>query len=182
MAGMGGRFGSTTLGAAQAQPGPNAAPIVVEPKRPPIPAIARYPGMPSDRYWEFEDGRVNFGMLGASKTDLARIAVIEYALVFGNDWFTLPITLPVNGLYQVEKLDVRDNFGIIVKIPPATNSDGTQWTMYEMSVKAAPLTLRPRLTDRLFLCPAVSALEGPPLEHVLVMRDEMANMVWGVEK
>jgi hypothetical protein len=26
-----------------------------------------------------------------------------------------------------------------------------------------------------------SALEGPSLEHVL-MRDEMANMVWGIEK
>jgi hypothetical protein len=138
--------------------------------------------MPADRYWDFEDGRVNFGMLGASKIDLARLAVIEYGLVFGNDWFTLPITLPVNALYRVEKLDVLDNFGIVVKIPPATNSDGTQWTMYEMSVSASLLAVRPRLTDRLYLCPSVSALEGPPLEHVLMMRDEMANMVWGIEK
>ena len=127
-----------TLSAAQVQAKPNAEVIVVEPERPPMPTIARYPGMPSDRYWEFEDGRVNFGMIGAAKTDLARIAVIEYALVFGNDWFTLPITLPVNALYQVEKLDVRDNFGIIVKIPPAKNSDGSQWTMYEMSVSVEP--------------------------------------------
>jgi len=171
-----------TLSAAQVQATPNAEVIVVEPERPPMPTIARYPGMPSDRYWEFEDGRVNFGMMGAAKTDLARIAVIEYALVFGNDWFTLPITLPVNALYQVEKLDVRDNFGIVVKIPPAKNSDGSQWTMYEMSVSSSPLVPRPRLTDRLFLCPAVSALDGPPLEHVLMMRDEMANMVWGIEK
>jgi hypothetical protein len=171
-----------SLSAAQVQAKPNAQVIVVEPERPPIPTISRYPGMPADRYWEFEDGRVNFGMLGAAKTDLARIAVIEYALVFGNDWFTLPITLPVNALYQVEKLDVRDNFGIIVKIPPAKNSDGSQWTMYEMSVSASPLVTRPRLTDRLYLCPAVSALNGPPLEHVLMMRDEMANMVWGIEK
>jgi hypothetical protein len=171
-----------TLNAAQAEPGPNAPVIEVEPERPPMPTIARYPGMPSDRYWEFEDGRVNFGMLGAAKSDLARVAVIEYALVFGNDWFTLPITLPVNALYRVEKLDVLDNFGIVVKIPPATNSDGTQWTMYEMSVSASPLAVRPRLTDRLYLCPSVSALEGPPLEHVLMMRDEMANMVWGIEK
>ena len=171
-----------TLSAAQVQAKPNAELIVVEPERPPIPTISRYPGMPSDRYWEFEDGRVNFGMLGAAKTDLARIAVIEYALVFGNDWFTLPITLPVNALYQVEKLEVRDNFGIIVKIPPARNSDGSQWTMYEMSVNTTPLVTRPRLTDRLYLCPAVSALNGPPLEHVLMMRDEMANMVWGIEK
>jgi hypothetical protein len=139
--------------------------------------------MPADRYWEFEDGRVNFGMLGASKVDLARMAVIEYALVFGNDWFTLPVTLPVNALYHVDTLEVRDNFGIVVPIPPATNPDGTQWTMYEMSVKApSPLAGRPRLTDRLYLCPAVAALEGPPLEHVLLMRDEMANLVWGIEK
>jgi len=90
----------------------------------------------------------------------------------------------VNALYKVDQggFVVTDNFGFQAVIPPAKNLDGTQWTMYEMSVKAAPLTLRPRLTDRLFLCPAVSALEGPPLEHVLVMRDEMANMVWGVEK
>lgn len=170
------------LTAAQAQPGPNAAPIIVEPKRPPIPAIARYPGMPSDRYWEFEDGRVNFGMLGASKIDLARMAVIEYALVFGNDWFTLPITLPNNALYKVDKLQVRDNFGIVVPIPPAKNLDGTQWTLFEMSVSASPIAQRQRLTDRLYLCPAAAALEGPPLEHVLIMRDEMANMVWGIEK
>jgi hypothetical protein len=172
-----------SLTAAQAQPVDPAAQIVVEPERPPMPAIARYPGMPADRYWEFEDGRVNFGMLGASKIDLARVAVIEYALVFGNDWFTLPITLPVNALYQVEKLEVRDNFGIVIPIPPAQNPDGTQWTMYEMSVKPpSPLAGRPRLTDRLYLCPAISALEGPPLEQVLMMRDEMANLVWGIEK
>jgi hypothetical protein len=171
-----------SLSSAQVKAEATADVIVVEPERPTMPAIARYPGMPADRYWEFEDGRVNFGMLGAAKTDLARVAVIEYALVFGNDWFTLPITLPVNALYQVEKLEVRDNFGIVVPIPAAKNPDDTQWTMYEMSVSASPLDPRPRLTDRLFLCPAVSALEGPSLEHVLIMRDEMANMVWGIER
>ena len=159
---------------------PAAAAEVIVPPMLPVPV--RYPGMPADRYWEFEDGRVNFGMMGASKVDLARMAVIEYALVFGNDWFTLPVTLPVNALYRVATLDVLDNFGITVKIPPATNPDGTQWTMYEMSVGASPLVPRPRLNDILYLCPAVKTLEGAPLEHVLMMRDEMANMVWGIEK
>jgi hypothetical protein len=173
-----------TLTAGEARPTAAAKQIVIEPERPPMPAMARYPGMPSDRYWEFEDGRVNFGMLGASKIDLARLAVIEYALVFGNDWFTLPVTLPVNALYHVDTFEVRDNFGIVVPIPPARNPDNTQWTMYEMSVKPkdGPLGKRPRLADRLYLCPAISALEGPPLEHVLMMRDEMANLVWGIEK
>jgi hypothetical protein len=170
------------VSADKAQPGPNAKLIDVAPQRPPMPTIARYPGMPADRYWEFEDGRVNFGMLGAGKNDLARLAVLEYALVFGNDWFTLPVTLPVNALYRVQKLDVLDNFGITVKIPPARNVDGTQWTMYEMSVAQDPLVPRARLDDILYLCPGTKTLEGPPLEHVLMMRDEMANMVWGIEK
>jgi hypothetical protein len=54
--------------------------------------------------------------------------------------------------------------------------------MYEMSVSSAPVPPRLRLDDILYLCPAADTLEGPPLEHVLMMRDEMANMVWGIEK
>ena len=147
-----------------------------------LPALAGYPGQPADRFWEFEDGRVNFGMLGAAKSDLTRVAVLEYALVFGNDWYVLPVTLPVNALYKVASFVVTDNFGIPVAIPPARNLDGTQWTMYEMSLRSDPPAPRQRLDDILYLCPAAETLEGPPLEHVLMMRDEMANMVWGIEK
>lgn len=172
-----------TVGADEANAGPNVELIEVEPKRPPMPAMARYPGMPADRYWEFEDGRVSFGLMGAAKNDLARLAVIEYALVFGNDWFTLPVKLPVNALYRVAKLEVTDTFGIPVTIPPAANTDGSQWTMYEMSVDTeADVVPRPRLNDIVYLCPAVKAMEGALLEHVLLMRDEMANLVWGIEK
>ena len=163
-----------TLGAATGvQPGPSNTFSVI-PVRPPMPTAAHYPGMPADRYWEFEDGRVNFGMLGAAKSDLARLAVLEYALVFGNDWFVLPLTLAVNALYRVTTFTVLDNFGIELPIPPA---DGN---VYEMSLTAgAPVE---RLVNTLYLCPKLDTLEGPPLEHVLMMRDEMANLVWGIEK
>ena len=103
---------SYTLGVAPNQPpGPDQS-VDATPKRPPLPAAARYPGMPADRYWELEDGRINFGMTGAAKSDLARLAVLEYALVFGNDWFVLPLTLPTNALYRVATFTVQDNFGI----------------------------------------------------------------------
>ncbi|WP_394788313.1 hypothetical protein [Rhodoferax sp.] len=170
---------SFTLGAAANLPGGPSEAFDVPPKdapppRPPLPTTARYPGMPADRYWEFEDGRVNFGMLGAAKSDLTRLAVLEYALVFSNDWFTLPLTLPTNALYRVSQFDVRDNFGITLTIPPAG------WNMFEMSLQpGAPVA---RLDNALYLCPALNTLEGPPLEHVLLVRDEMANLVWGIEK
>lgn len=171
---------------APGQPVQGAASIDWKPARAPLPAMARYPGMPADRYWEFEDGRVNFGAIGAAKSDLARLAVLEYALVFGNDWYLLPVTLPLNALYKVAEFSVRDNFGIEVKIPPARNLDGSQWTMFEMSVQppANPgqLVVRPRLDDCLFLCPALHAQHGSVLEQVLMMRDEMANIAWAIEK
>ncbi|WP_367847068.1 hypothetical protein [Rhodoferax sp. WC2427] len=167
---------SFTLGAAHADAGGPDQTVsypTQPPKHLPLPTTARYPGMPADRYWEFEDGRVNFGMLGAAKSDLARLAVLEYALVFSNDWFTLPLTLPTNALYTVQKLDVRDNFGITLAIPAAG------WNMFELSLQpGAPQ----RLDNTLYLCPALHSLEGPPLEHVMLVRDEMANMVWGIEK
>ena len=178
-----------TVGSAVPNPNTPPAPAMPAPyewKRL-LPTLATYPGMPADRFWEFEDGRVNFGMLGAAKSDLTRVAVLEYALVFGNDWYVLPVTLPTNALYKVNTFVVTDNFGVDVPIPPARNLDGSQWTMFEMSVRteaaafvgAAP---RKRLDDILYLCPAAATLEGPPLEHVMMMRDEMANMVWGIEK
>jgi hypothetical protein len=173
---------SVTSAVVPGQPVLGAARIDWKPERAPMPTVARYPGMPADRYWEFEDGQVNFGRMGAAKSDLARLAVMEYALVFGNDWFLLPVTLPSNALYKVSGFTVRDNFGIEVPIPPARNLDGSPWTMFEMSLKPSPALVRPRLDDCLYLCPTLETMEGPPLEHVLMMRDEMANMVWGIEK
>ena len=186
-----GRLDWHTYTVGSAVPSPNAPPAPAMPapyewKRL-LPTLATYPGMPADRFWEFEDGRVNFGMLGAAKSDLTRVAVLEYALVFGNDWYVLPVTLPTNALYKVNTFVVTDNFGVDVPIPAARNLDGSQWTMFEMSVRneanafigPAP---RARLDDILYLCPAAATLEGPPLEHVMLMRDEMANMVWGIEK
>lgn len=175
-----------TTSLAPGQPVQGAATIDYRPERAPLPALARYPGMPADRYWEFEDGRVNFGAIGAAKSDLARLTVLEYALVFGNDWYLLPLTLPVNALYKVAEFSVRDNFGIELPIPPARNLDSSQWTMFEMSVQppadAGQLAVRARLDDCLFLCPALHAQHGPALEQVLMVRDEMANLAWAIEK
>jgi len=176
---------SFNVSAGVAQPGAPVlgnAPIQFVPKKPPMPTVARYPGMPADRYWEFEDGKVNFGRMGAAKSDLARLAVMEYALVFGNDWFVLPVTLPVNAVYKVDRFNVSDNFGITVPIPPGANLDGSQWTMFELSTQPSAQLPRARLDDCMYLCPALHSREGPALEEVRLARDEMANLVWAIEK
>jgi hypothetical protein len=144
------------------------------------PTPVRYPGMPADRYWEFEDARVNFAAVEAGPTDLTRMMIAEFALAFGNDWFMVPIELRVGALYQISGFKIVDSFGVEASSAPSCNADGTPWRMYEMTAGAgAPGPL----TDVLFLPPVVDrALEGSPLEQLLLVRDEMANLAWGIEK
>lgn len=169
----------------------NAAPLAVPPDALPAqaslariedrhPTPVRYPGMPADRYWEFEDARVNFADVEAGPTDLTRMMITEFALAFGNDWFMLPLELKVGALYRIEDFRIVDSFGIQAVSQPSRNSDGTPWRMYELTAGAgAPGAL----TDLLFLPPVADrAIEGPALEQVLFARDEMANLAWAVER
>jgi hypothetical protein len=49
-----------------------------------------YAGMPSDRLWQFENGSVNLGMLNVQAHDPARLCLVEFATIFGNDWCLVP--------------------------------------------------------------------------------------------
>jgi hypothetical protein len=57
--------------------------------------------MPADRLWQFEDARVYLGGLDAGPTDLARLALVEFSLAYGVDWFVLPIELAAGSVYWI---------------------------------------------------------------------------------
>lgn len=144
-----------------------------------MPSPVRYPGMPSDRLWAFEDAKVYLGGLDAGPTDLARLALVEFAMVFGNDWFLAPFDLPYGSVARVHSVRVRDTFGIEVAIPPSRDVGRPGWTVFQNTPvdQGSPL-------DDVFILPATvrHALTSPPLEEVALFRDEMANLVWGVER
>ena len=147
-----------------------------------IPTPVRYPGMPAERYWEFEDGKVNFAGAEAGATDLARMCVTEFALSFGNDWFMAPVRLPVGALYRLENdaFEVVDSFGIPATVKPIKTLNQTPWQMY--ALRASP-NLGNQLTGTLFLPDSLDGVqEGAVLEHTLLVRDEMANLAWAIEK
>lgn len=160
------------------QLGEPAQPVPTQPInfRPMLPAPVRYPGMPADRYWEFEDARVNLGQLDTGPGELGKLLLAEYGLVYGNDWFILPVELPVGSLFHVSRLTVRDTFGITSNVGPSRNLDGTRWTMFNLSNDPGGLA------ELYFLPPTLPfRLESDPLEEVALFRDEMANMAWAVE-
>ncbi|MCB9234920.1 MAG: hypothetical protein H6581_24915 [Bacteroidia bacterium] len=146
-----------------------------------IPSMLEFPGMPNPRWWEFEDRRTHFGDINASTTDLSSLMLIEFGLIYANDWFVLPYDLDAGTLATVEGLAITDNFGLRFWIPASgsgSESNWERWAMFQMNHRKE---IKPSDT-RLFLAPAAGKImESPPLEQVNFIRDEMANMVWGVE-
>jgi hypothetical protein len=158
---------------------PESAPLKIE-LRPRMPVLARYPGMPADRFWEFEDGRVYLAGLDAGPTDLSRLLLVEFTLVYGNDWFVVPVELPIGSLFRMGAFTVKDTFGVQTKVDSTRQSVGGNWTIFSLT----PLEGEPeRLRDLYFLPPTLPGrLQSEPLEELALFRDEMANLVWGVER
>ena len=150
-----------------------------------IPVPLAYAGMPAHRHWEIEDSRVNFARVQAGSTDLVRMLLTEFALVYGDDWFVVPVTAPVGSLLTIEAVTVRDTFGVLSTVPPTAAGTGRRrWAMYGSTAvpEAAEGAVVPG-PDSLLVVPAVPAvLGGRPVEEAALFRDEQANVVWGVER
>lgn len=145
-----------------------------------IPNPIEFGGMPNARWWEFEDHKTDFGNINPSTSDLATLMLAEFGLIFGNDWSVVPYVLEVGTLSEVRGVVITDVFGVRTLIQPAAeigNGDRMRWGMYYLHQ-----TDSDRLDSRLFLPPAVGKIqESTPIERVILVRDEMANMVWGIE-
>lgn len=151
-----------------------------------IPAPVSYRGMPAARFWEFEDAQVDFGAITAGPEDLARMLLVEFAISYGNDWFVMPVDLPVGSLSRTNSLVVTNTFGeqFLVRSTVDANGGFSPWKMFELTQSFAPVHDHdPSDTGLFFLPPAlVKTIESRPIEEVLFLRDETANMAWGVER
>jgi hypothetical protein len=148
-----------------------------------FPTAIRFEGMPNTRWWTFEDGKTNFGDIKPDTTDLDKLLLMEFGLVYANDWFIVPFQLPVGSLADVEGLAVTNVFGERIWITASgsgQDDDWQRWAMYNLAVRGNDDTAA---DTTLVLLPTVSKIqEGEPFDDVRFVRDEVANMVWGVEK
>lgn len=131
----------------------------------------RYAGMPSNRYWQFEDGGVNFGLVDAQTYDLARLCLREFALVYGNDWLVVPVEIVPSSLCKIERVHFKDSFGVEHEVTSASDA----FRLFQFTTPSGPVSA--------LLTPptALDTLEGVPLEEVRFARDEVANLVWAIE-
>jgi hypothetical protein len=138
-----------------------------------VPTTIQFPGQPLSRFWEFEEATLALSRIDAATTDLGRLALVEFSTIYGNDWFTFPIPVAYGSMQAISDLVVRDTFGTHELIAPAADA---QWAMYRPTGTsiATPALAMPAVT--------VAPLAGDFVEEVRFLRDELANLVWGVEQ
>ncbi|MBJ7499412.1 MAG: hypothetical protein JHC57_06640 [Sphingopyxis sp.] len=137
----------------------------------------RYSGMPADRLWQFEDSAANFGAMEVQPNDLARLCLIEFAMVYGCDWFLTPLDIPAGAFTELGSVTLRDSFGETESLTRSADGAGdTRFRLFRNSRGDDAL-------DGLLVPPAsLDVHEGRPVEQVNFLRDEMANMGWAVER
>jgi hypothetical protein len=144
-----------------------------------LPTGIDFAGMPSPRFWEMENGRTEFGHIDANTNDLAKLLLAEFVLQFSNDWCIVPLELEIGSFSRTDGLLVSDVFGGQTWVRAANRGGGATWHNWSMYLLSGDNDDYPGL----LLTPALTTtVEAPPLEKVLFIRDEMANMVWAIEQ
>jgi hypothetical protein len=146
-----------------------------------IPLHVGFRGMPNARWWDFESGETDYGDLRADRRDVAKLVVMNFMLVHGNDWFIIPLEHEVGSIAEISELSVTDVFGDTVFVNRADHSSAAaegRWTMFTCA-QAGSTGVLPRLVMPPTTGPG--AQFGAPIEEARFFRDEMANMVWAVE-
>jgi hypothetical protein len=144
-----------------------------------VPAPLDFAGMPNPRFWTFEDHSVQFDLIDLlSNPEVepspATLMVLDFALSYSDDWFLVPITLDAWSLFDSTAVAVTDVFGDVTL---AGRPDG-RWNLFRLDSTMN----RTGLSNLFVTAGPAQAIEGPPLEEVHFLSDEVANVAWGVER
>jgi hypothetical protein len=145
-----------------------------------MPAHMVLKGMPKRRWWEFEDAQLDIGNMEVDPNDMSKMMIMDFVLNHSNDWYIIPLSVPIGSLVKIQSLTVTDTFGDTIMVQPANAVSNTRaWSMFSISTEESSPTGQ---TSYLLIPPNASFVtEGPVLESVNFFRDEVADMVWAVE-
>ena len=144
-----------------------------------LPSNLRFAGMPHPRWWRFEPGDVDLSRIGSDEPNFLQMLLAEYLLLDANNWYVVPLDLPAGHLRRIDHVRIADNFGVTNEIPPALGAWGSgDWQLFTLAAPAGT-----KIDGRYFLLLNSSrVLNGDLLEHIDIVRDEAANVVWAVER
>jgi hypothetical protein len=119
-------------------------------------------------------------MLNVQAHDPARLCLVEFATIFGNDWFLVPFDVATDALTRIKRVVYATTFGEQIQLGAASDTQRTgRFRLFEFSNADNPAQT---LAGLLVAPTARGTLAGRALEEVQFLRDENANMCWALEK
>ena len=122
---------------------------------------------------------------------IATAVVMQYVSTYSNDWMITPLETETGTVLDVEYIEVKNTFNETFKINKNAEAvDGNaasvgltnRWCLFGSSRSDAYGESDFSCCKGLLFPPTVLRCEeGAPIEEVQFLRDEMANMLWGVE-
>jgi hypothetical protein len=133
------------------------------------PTPFHFPGAPGSRWWEIEDAAVDLGGYPPDSSHFATTLLIDLVASHGDDWFVFPVNARVGHILSLQDVVVTDSFGDTYTVQPPTD-----WSLFRttgLDEHSLVVWLR-----------ALTPIQGPALENVLLGVDEYSNYLWAVER
>jgi hypothetical protein len=148
-----------------------------------IPQTIEFKGMPKDRWWAFEDRNNDLSKMLTQRQDISKMVIMEFGLIYSNDWFLIPHVVPDGSVNDVKALVTTDVFGRHFLIKRSGSGLDEQWQRWDMFNITRQGAAEEETFGKLLMILNVKAcMESEAIEKVMFLRDEMANMIWGVEE
>jgi hypothetical protein len=129
----------------------------------------RYPGAPTDRFWEIEAAELDLGGPAPDRSRFATLLLLELLSSHSDDWFTFAVDTDPGTVVTLTDVTVTDAFGDVHDLE--TPDD---WSLFRVR------GLDPR---SLIVWPTVATpLTGPVRDEIVIGADEDAAMLWAVER
>lgn len=152
-----------------------------------LPTPVSFASAPNKRLWQMEDHKVYLGNSLDQQSE-GNVVAMKFATMYANDWMLFPLQTQIGKYIEVERIEVVNTFGrrTIIKgsdragVKERLRADQEPWQVFTNTTRGQ----RGRTdVQGLFYVPQLAAtVEGRAIEEVKILRDEMANMVWGVEE
>lgn len=151
-----------------------------------LPTPASFAAAPNKRLWQMEDRKVFMGN-SVEEPSEANSVVMRFATMYSNDWMLFPLKTEIGQYITIERIDVIDSFGQRHTMSGdcrAGNKEqlGEYEEQWQVFVNSTVGDAKRTAINGLYYAQQLAAtIEGKPVEEIKILRDEIANMVWGVE-
>ncbi len=160
-----------------------------------LPVNVSFASMPDKRLFSFEDSKIDLSLMDVDSSDLLKMMILDFSLVSGSDWFTVPLEMKLGEACWIDRIEVEDVFGVrtiikndgqkgaILNTNPLKVWDVFKIRDFDTLIERTDDNMYKEEEHFLFIAPSTTfRMESQPVEELLFIRDEYANMVWAIEK